>query len=652
MNSQSEPSIEQLVQSVSGADLAKALELAIGSADPTAALRAELVSSGADEAREHVGHHGSLGGAEPSTASLIEAVHSNSLDADLSDLIDAAPPSERLKFERVDRVARIFAEQVEREAQRICAEADSSGVRVSAAKIADRMVLPVGALHVEGVSDSITQLMVDAGYERHRYGMNGQSVFVNAANGVRFSVRGTDIGTPDESAAPIAGSLGGLLSTPLGLVRPLLEFAGVRNGDLVVDLGCGDARILIEAAQQFGARGIGVESEASVVGLARENVEAAGVRDHVEIIHGDAIDFDTSAADVVFAFVPPTAASALIRRVQPQLSAGSRLVVHEAAFIDWPVPPDTVDVLVSDDACEIADAGITVVATWQATPVTNEELIWLPLETEGDAAPIVALHVIGPQGSRWSSLSQHLGPGQPFYCLSHVRAALTPFELQAGEQFDDVAEIAVQYADAIKQRFPAQRVVLAGFCQGGVYGYEVAQLLRSANVEVDLVLMIMDAHAPLRERRDSWLNLARAGRASRQQPLVPYILGAFGRLNQIRRRYLVPRLQRRLELGQVWLADRFDAFETDAVATRRNVETVFANLESYTYLPYTGAVGVIRGLDDPLASAEGPSGWGELVSELDVRTLPVVSTGLLHEPTVNVTARTVRDMLDAHVAAT
>jgi len=234
--------------------------------------------------------------------------------------------------------------------------------------------------------------------------------------------------------------------------------------------------------------------------------------------------------------------------------------------------------------------------------------------------------VIGPQGDKWAPLSRHLGPDQPFYCLSHVRAALTPYDLQAGDRYDDVVAVAKTYATSIRQWLTSGSVVLAGYCQGGLFAYEVAQRLHNDGIEVELVLMVMDSHAPLRERRDTWARLAQAGRANRQQSLMRYVIGAIGRANEIRKKYVVPRVRRRLELVRVQLADRFAIFDSEAAATRRNAEAVFADLEAYEYSPYDGTVGVIRGLDDPLTAGHTSDGWGDLTKDLKARWLPVVST--------------------------
>src|SRR6185503_16571685 len=78
-------------------------------------------------------------------------------------------------------------------------------------------------------------------------------------------------------ARPPAGMIDGgpFVPTPDVVVGRMLELAGVRRDDLVVDLGSGDGRLVIEAARRYGARGFGVEREARLVDLARATAERA-----------------------------------------------------------------------------------------------------------------------------------------------------------------------------------------------------------------------------------------------------------------------------------------------------------------------------------------------------------------------------------------
>src|SRR6185503_177053 len=87
--------------------------------------------------------------------------------------------------------------------------------------------------------------------------------------------------------------------TPNEIVDAMLKMAAVTKSDTVYDLGCGDGRIVITAAQKFGARGVGVDIDPNRVAEATENVQKAGVAGRVKIVRGDLFETDLSPASVV-----------------------------------------------------------------------------------------------------------------------------------------------------------------------------------------------------------------------------------------------------------------------------------------------------------------------------------------------------------------
>jgi ribosomal protein L11 methylase PrmA len=108
----------------------------------------------------------------------------------------------------------------------------------------------------------------------------------------------------------------------------MLEVARVTPSDVLYDLGCGDARILVTAAQRFGTKGVGFDLDPRRVREARENARQAGVEDLVTIEQTDIFTVDLSPADVVFLFLLPK----LNVRLMPQLKklhTGARIVSHE-----------------------------------------------------------------------------------------------------------------------------------------------------------------------------------------------------------------------------------------------------------------------------------------------------------------------------------
>lgn len=150
--------------------------------------------------------------------------------------------------------------------------------------------------------------------------------------------------------------LGHFFVTPSSLVEPLLRFADAGPDELVVDLGCGDGRILVGAAQ-IGCRARGVESNPTLVDLARAAVSAAGVEDRVDVVHGDATNANLDDADVVVMFFPVGTLRELIPNVLSRLRPGARLIVHEQQRLLTTVSPDR-------SAPIASPAGVTVAHRW------------------------------------------------------------------------------------------------------------------------------------------------------------------------------------------------------------------------------------------------------------------------------------------------
>lgn len=163
------------------------------------------------------------------------------------------------------------------------------------------------------------------------------------------------------------------LATPQSLIAPLLEFGEVRATDVVADVGCGDGRIVIEAARTIGCRAIGIEQSPQLAALARESADSAGVADRVSIVDGDARNIDVGQVDVVLLFLPMVVAVRLVPNLLQRLSPGARVILHEQSPLAAGLPsPAATRALVSED-------GVTVAHVWRventdldgAGPTTN-----------------------------------------------------------------------------------------------------------------------------------------------------------------------------------------------------------------------------------------------------------------------------------------
>jgi predicted methyltransferase len=131
--------------------------------------------------------------------------------------------------------------------------------------------------------------------------------------------------------------------TPDHVTREMLKLADVKPSDYLIDLGSGDGRIVIVAARQFGARGLGVEIVPDLVVRSRDNANKARVADRAEFRAQDLFATDLSAATVITMYLLPEVNLQLKPRLQ-KLKPGTRIVSHDWDMgADWP-PDRTIEV--------------------------------------------------------------------------------------------------------------------------------------------------------------------------------------------------------------------------------------------------------------------------------------------------------------------
>ncbi len=125
--------------------------------------------------------------------------------------------------------------------------------------------------------------------------------------------------------------------TPMSVVDAMLDMAKVTSKDLVYDLGCGDGRIVIRAAERFGARGVGVDLNPVRVKEAQAAARRAGraIESKVRFEVGDVFKFDFSPATVVTMYLLPSVNLKLRPRIFKELKPGTRIVSHDFDMGDW-----------------------------------------------------------------------------------------------------------------------------------------------------------------------------------------------------------------------------------------------------------------------------------------------------------------------------
>lgn len=129
--------------------------------------------------------------------------------------------------------------------------------------------------------------------------------------------------------------------TPLEVIDRMLELAQVKKGDVLYDLGSGDGRIVIRAAQKYGIRAVGIEMDRLLLDQARRDAKTAGVTRFVEFRAEDALQADISKATVVTLYMLPWFNEAMKPSFRRQLKPGSRIVAHDFGIEGWE-PDETV----------------------------------------------------------------------------------------------------------------------------------------------------------------------------------------------------------------------------------------------------------------------------------------------------------------------
>lgn len=125
------------------------------------------------------------------------------------------------------------------------------------------------------------------------------------------------------------------VSTPENVARFMLKLAGVRPGEVVYDLGSGDGRILIIAAKEFGARGVGIEIRKDLVEESLKRIRILGLDQAIRIIHGDFFQVDISEADVVTLYLLTSVNERLRPKLEKELRPGTRIVSHDFEIPGW-----------------------------------------------------------------------------------------------------------------------------------------------------------------------------------------------------------------------------------------------------------------------------------------------------------------------------
>jgi predicted RNA methylase len=132
-----------------------------------------------------------------------------------------------------------------------------------------------------------------------------------------------------------AENLAPYVPTPQIVVERMLEAGHVKPGDVVYDLGSGDGRVVITAAQKFGATAVGVELLPDLCRKTEGRIKALGLEDRVRMVEGSALHVDLSPANVVTMFFTTLSNERLKPNLEKHLKIGTRVVSNEFPVRGW-----------------------------------------------------------------------------------------------------------------------------------------------------------------------------------------------------------------------------------------------------------------------------------------------------------------------------
>lgn len=125
------------------------------------------------------------------------------------------------------------------------------------------------------------------------------------------------------------------VATPTPVVRQMLILAELKPGDILFDLGSGDGRAIIMAAQDFGATSVGVELRDDLAKRALDNIRKLDLNGKTKIIQKDIFTVDLSSANVVFLYLTTSANERIKPKLEAELKPGTRVVSHDYEILGW-----------------------------------------------------------------------------------------------------------------------------------------------------------------------------------------------------------------------------------------------------------------------------------------------------------------------------
>jgi tRNA A58 N-methylase Trm61 len=125
------------------------------------------------------------------------------------------------------------------------------------------------------------------------------------------------------------------VASPPLVIRRLLTLANLKPGEIFFDLGAGDGRPVIMAAQEFGARAVGIELRQDLAKQALQKIYDLGLQDKATIMNSDIFNIDLRRADVVYLYLTTSANDKVRPKLETELKSGARVVSHDYEMVGW-----------------------------------------------------------------------------------------------------------------------------------------------------------------------------------------------------------------------------------------------------------------------------------------------------------------------------
>jgi tRNA A58 N-methylase Trm61 len=125
------------------------------------------------------------------------------------------------------------------------------------------------------------------------------------------------------------------VASPPLVIRRLLTLADLKPDEILFDLGAGDGRPVIIAAQEFGARAVGIELRQDLAKQALQRIHELGLQDRATIMNNDIFSIDLRRADVVYLYLTTSANDKVRPKLETELKSGARVVSHDYEMVGW-----------------------------------------------------------------------------------------------------------------------------------------------------------------------------------------------------------------------------------------------------------------------------------------------------------------------------